>query len=219
MYLSTVRRFPWEELTFNRPLVPAEQERNQRPRAEREDHYNIFKEDDHRRRTPSFSRDKPLGHQRPSSQEEFHHQRRDRVFCDIRKLSPPHDGGGRGAGVGSFNDGSRIFDFRGRSPPPPPLRLPRERLPPTPRHQSHRQQREAGTGWRREEPGRDHNRFRGPNRSPGPGPGPGLAGWSDSRKRNPPGSYREKQRGDGHQEKSPPLKRPRRQQEDGGHSG
>lgn len=208
MHLSTFRRFPWKELPFNCPKGRAEQERNernQRPRAQREDHYDSFKEDDHRRRSPSFSRDRSLGHQRPSNQEEFYHWR----------LSPPCDGGGRRGGRGGgeergevFSNDSRMSEFRRSSTPASPLTLPRELLPPTPRHQSHRQQREAGTGWRGEEQGRDHDRFN-----------PGPVGWSDGRRRTSPGSYREKQRGDGRQERSPPLKRPRKELDDGGHFG
>lgn len=208
MHLSTFRRFPWEELPFNCPKVRAEQERNQRPRAQREDHYDSFKEDNHRRRTPPFSQDRSLGHQRPSSQEEFYH----------RRLSQPRDGGGGEGGRGgreergeSFSDESRMFEFRRSSTPASPLRLHRELLPSATRHHSHRQQREAGTGWRREESGRDLDKFRDPD------PGPTV--WSDGRRRNPPGSYQEKHRGDGRQERSPPLQRPRRELEDGGHSG
>lgn len=192
MRLSPFRRVPWKELPFNCPKVRLAHERNQRPRERPEDHYDSFKEDDQRGRTSAFSRDRSQGHQRLTNQEDFYHQR----------LSPPRHGG-RGGGE------SGMFDFRRRSTPPSPLRLPRELLPPTPQQLYRRQQREAGPGWRREEPHRDQDRFRDPS------PGSDHTGWG----RNPAGSYREKQRGEGGREKSPPLNRSRREVENGGHSG
>lgn len=212
------RRFPWEEPTFNSHKVMADLERNHHPREDHEDHYDVFREED-QRRTTSFTKDKPFVQHRQSDQEEFYHRRppphNDGTCYDVRRLSPPHDRGGGDADRrgGGFREQSKSFEYRGRSPYSP-LRLPRERLPPTPRPQ----QREPGMGWRREEHGRGYGTFRDLSPSPKSDEQREGPGWEHGR-RNPHCSYREKQRGDSHQERNHPLKRPRREMDDGSRYG
>lgn len=174
------------------------------------------------RRSPPFSDDWSFVHQRHPNQEEFYRRRpsphHDTMGYDDRRLSPLRDGGGDGDRCREgFGEQSKGFENRGRSPHSP-LRLPRERLPPTPRSHSDHQQREPGMGWRREEQGRGRGRFRDLSPSARSDDQRWGAGWERGR-RNTQGPNRERPREDSHQEKNPPFKRQRREMDDGSQLG
>ncbi|XP_044031931.1 BCLAF1 and THRAP3 family member 3 isoform X2 [Siniperca chuatsi] len=224
------RRFPWEEPDFDPYKVLAELdgnplERRHRSREAPEEHWDYFREDmypEDQRRSPPFPDDRQSGHQRHPNQEEFYRRRpspnHDVIGYDDRRLSPRRDGGGDGdRRRGGFRQHFQSFEIRGRSPHSPP-RLMRERLPGTPRSRSDSQQREPGTGWRREEQGRGRGRFRDLSPSARSDDQRGGAGRERGR-RNIQGPNRDRQREDSHQQRNPLVKRQRREMDDASHLG
>ncbi|XP_059182800.1 BCLAF1 and THRAP3 family member 3 [Centropristis striata] len=226
------RRFPWEEPDFDPHKVIAEldgnpSDRSSRPREDPEEHWNYFSEDmypEGHRRSPPFLDDRQYGHQRHPNPEESYRRRPPSPrheamgFDDERRLSPLHVGGGDpDRGRGGFRELFESFQKRERLPESPP-RFARERLPPTPRSHSDHQQRELGTGWRREEQGRGGGRFR--ELSPGVRLDDQRGGAGRERgRRNQQGLNRDRRREDPHHERSPPFKRQRREMDDPTHLG
>nr|XP_046226700.1 bcl-2-associated transcription factor 1 isoform X1 [Scatophagus argus]XP_046226701.1 bcl-2-associated transcription factor 1 isoform X2 [Scatophagus argus] len=220
------RRFPWEEPDFNPYEVLAELDgddldRSHRTRENPEEHLDYFREEmypEGQRRSPHFLDDNPLGQKRHPIQEEFYHRRpspyNDVTTFDDQRRDRGEDGDRR---RGGFREHIQSFENRRRSPHSP-LRLTRERLPPTPRSHSHHQQREPGMGWRREEQGRGRGRFRDLSPSARSDDQRGGTAWETGR-RNTQGPDRHRQREDLHQKRSPPLKRQRREMDDSSHLG
>lgn len=217
VFIDDFRRFPWEEPSFDPYKVVAELDRDHldrshHPREDHEEHLNFPTEDlypEGHRRSCSSSDDRPFMHQRHSNQQDFYRRRpsphRDGMSNGDRKLSPPCEGGEHGnRRRDGFREGFRehpnSFQNSGRSPVSP-LRLPRERLPATPRSHSDHQHREPGMGWMTEEQGRGRGRLRG------------GAAWERGRRNT------ERQRESSHQGRSLSFKRQRREMEDGNQLG
>lgn len=230
-FIFVLRRFPWEEPDFDPCKVLAELDRDsfdgsRHAREDHEEHLDFLRTDmypEGQRRYSPVSDDRHFMHQRHLNQEDFYHRGlspcHDAMAYDDRRLSPLRDGVGNGdRGSGGVRERSKSFENRRRSPYSP-LRLQRERLPPTPRSHSDHQRREPGMGWRREEQGRGQGRFRDLSPSaPRTDDQRGGAGWERGR-RNTLGPNRERQREDSHQERNPPFKRQRREMDDSSHLG
>ncbi|XP_070842104.1 BCLAF1 and THRAP3 family member 3 [Chaetodon trifascialis] len=224
------RRLPWEETDFDPYKVLAELDgdhldRSHSPREHPEEHLDYFREDVHsegHRRSPPFSDDRHFRHKHHPNQEQFDRRRlsphHDVMGYDERSLSPRRDGGGEGdRRRGGFREHLQSFENRRRSPHSP-LKLTREKLPPTPRSHSDHQQSEPGMGWRREEQGRGRGRFR--ERSPGARSDDQREGAGRERgRRNTQGPNRDRRREDSYQERNLPAKRQRREMEDSSYSG
>lgn len=224
MYI--VRRFPWEESSFNPDKVVADLDSDGscHPRGGHEKRLDFLMEEifaEGRRRSPPFPDKQALMHQRRSKQEEFYLRRPsphgEAASYDDRRLSPLRNGGGDGdRRRGGLHEQSKSFEAGGSGTSAySSLRLPRERLPPMPRSHPDHQQREPVMGWRREEPGRSQRRFRDlGTRSDDQR---GGASWERGR-RSAQDLQRERQREDSHQERNP-FKRQRREPADGSHLG
>ncbi|CAJ1081740.1 LOW QUALITY PROTEIN: BCLAF1 and THRAP3 family member 3-like [Xyrichtys novacula] len=229
------RRFPWEEPGFDPYKVVAELDGEQmdprqhhrhhhHPREAPEERWKYTREDMHpedHRRSPSFRDDRQFGHHHHPNQEEFYHRRpsphHDVSQYENRRLSPSHGGGDVDRRVGGFREAYPNYDNRGRSPHSP-LRLKRERLPPTPRSGVDHQEREPGMGWRRGGQGRGRGRFRDLSPSESSDDQRGGAGRERGR-RNTQGFNRDKHWEDSHQQRNPQFKRQRREMEDNDQPG
>ncbi|XP_039646144.1 uncharacterized protein zgc:112982 isoform X3 [Perca fluviatilis] len=226
------RRFPWEEPDFDPHKVLAEldgnpSDRSHRPRGDPEEHWDYSREDmypEGQRRSPPFPDDHEFVHHRHPNQEEFYRRRPPSPHLDVmgfdddRRLSPLRDGevGGDRRREG-FKELFQRFENRARLPQSP-LRISRERLPPTPKSHSDHQQREAGIGWKREEQGRGRGRFR--DQSPNARLDDQRGGTGRERgRRSTQGPIRDRRREDSHHERTPPFKRQRRQMDDAIHLG
>ncbi|XP_069562932.1 BCLAF1 and THRAP3 family member 3 [Brachyistius frenatus] len=219
------RRFPWEEPDFDAHKLPSKMDgnppdRSHRPRGGPGEFRDRFREDVHpegQRRSSPFPFDQQFGHQRHPDQE-FHHKKPpahyDTMRYEDRRLSPPPNGERRREG---FRQHFQSFENRGRSPKSP-LRLMRERLPPTPKSPPDHQLRESGMSWRREEQGRGRGKFR--NFSPG-GRSDDQRGAADRERgsRSAQGPSRGGKRENPPHERSLAFKRQRRETDDAGHLG
>lgn len=225
VFIYHFRRFPWEEPNFDPYKVVAELDRdhldrNHHPREDHEEHLNFLTEDlypEGQRRSPTSSDDRPFLHQRHSNQQDFYHKRpsphRDAMSYGDRNLSPLCEGGEHGnRRRGGFREHPNSFENSGRTPVSP-LRLPRERLPPTPRPHSDHQHREPGMGWMTEEQGRGRGRLRNLSPSARSDDQRVGAGWERGRRNT------ERQRESSHQDRSLSFKRQRREMEDGNQLG
>ncbi|XP_071760497.2 uncharacterized protein LOC139915705 [Centroberyx gerrardi] len=217
------RRFPWDEPDFDPQKVLAEldgmpMDRSRRPREDLEESWAFFMEDNHsegQRRSPPFPDDHQFGHQHHPDLEEFYRRTppphpHELGYAERRRLSPKQvhhrrEGGDRGRG--GFRE---HFENRGR-PLHSPQRPNRERFPSTPPSHFNHQQREPATGWRREERGRSQGSRDLDDRGGGEG--------RERGRRDAQGLNRERRRDDLHQERTPPLKRHRRDMDDPVHLG
>uniref|UniRef100_A0A8D0AWK6 BCLAF1 and THRAP3 family member 3 n=1 Tax=Sander lucioperca TaxID=283035 RepID=A0A8D0AWK6_SANLU len=226
------RRFPWEEPDFDPHKVLAEldgnpSDRSHRPRGEPEEHWDYSREDmypEGHRRSPPFPDDHQFVHHRHPNQEEFYRRRPPSPHLDVmgfdddRRLSPLHGGEVEGdRRREGFKELFQRFENRARLPQSP-LRISRERLPPTPKSHSDHQQREPGIGWKREEQGRGRGRFRDQSPNARLDDQRGGAGRERGR-RSTQGPNRDRRREDSHHERTPPFKRQRRQMDDAAHLG
>ncbi|XP_012706700.2 BCLAF1 and THRAP3 family member 3 isoform X1 [Fundulus heteroclitus] len=205
------RRFPWEEPDFDPHKVIAEldgtpRDRGPHPREGPEDFMDPYREERYPggpRRSPSRG-DAPFRHRRHPDHEEFHPWRpsphHDTMRSENRRFSPQDEGF-----RGGFRDDFQRCDDRGGAPQPPPQGV---RGSP-PRSFTDHQQRKAGMGWRREEPGR----FR--DFSPGMRSGDQRAEDLEREGRFPQHPDRGRQR----ENQRPPFKRPRREMEAADHPG
>ncbi|KAA8580514.1 hypothetical protein FQN60_013472 [Etheostoma spectabile] len=225
-------QFPWEEPDFDPHKVLAELDgnpsnRSRRSREDPEEHWDYSREDmypEGQRRSPPFPDDHQFVRHRHPNQEEFYRRRPQSPrldivgFVDDRRLSPLHDGGVEGVRRREgFKDLFQRFENRARLPQSP-LRISRERLPATPKSHSDHQQREPGTGWRREEQGRGRGRFRDQSPNARLDDQRGGAGRERGR-RSTQGPNKDRRREDSHHERIPPFKRQRRQTDDAAHLG
>ncbi|KAM9839399.1 uncharacterized protein ACBR49_016430 isoform 2-T2 [Aulostomus maculatus] len=211
------RRFPWEERNFDPYKVLAEldgsaMDRSPPPR-DRRSYYRESPEG--QRRSPPYQ--DPGGQQRQLDQEEFYRRRpsphSDTADYGDRRFLPQHDGGSdSGRHRGGFREDFQSFESWRRSSRSPP-RLPREKLPPTPKTHLDHSPMLAGTSWRREEQVRGRARFRDLS--------PGVKSDDQrgaGRERGRKSTHKGQQRDDLHLE-CPPFKRHRREMDDPEHLG
>lgn len=216
------RRFPWDERDFDPYKVLAELDESpsdvsHHSREDVREHRDYFREDvfpEGQRRSSPFPDDQ-FGHKH-LDQEEFYRRRPSPRHDGMDRLfSPLRDGGSDGERRrGGFKEDLQSFQNRGRSPFSP-VRLPREKLPLTPKTHSDHSQRVPGIGWRREEQGRDRGRFR--DLDPSGRSDDQRGSGSERGGRNAQSANRGRRREDLRQERSPSLKRPRREMDDSDH--
>ncbi|XP_034717592.1 BCLAF1 and THRAP3 family member 3 isoform X2 [Etheostoma cragini] len=226
------RKFPWEEPGFDPHKVLADLDgspsnRSRRSRDDPEEHWDYSREDmypEGQRRSPPFPDDHKFVRHRHPNQEEFHRRRPQSPrlnvvgFDEDRGLSQLRDGGVEGdRRREGFKDLFQRFENRARLPQSP-LRISRERLPATPKSHSDHQQREPGTGWKREDQGRGPGRFRDQSHNTRLDDQRGGEGRERGR-RGTQGPNRDRRRENSHHERIPPFKRQRRQMDDAAHLG